>query len=386
MPKPRFCRNPDCPNAVFHAPDWCSKNGSYFTLAHGEVQRWVCKSCGYGCSDQTESMHYYAKRRLDFRRVFSRLRGGSSLRDIGRELGYSRTAIANAVLRLGRQSMAAHIVSMLDIEFTGNLSFDGLLSALTSRDYASHITVLGDKRHELIVAMTQATTERGGNRTEQQLKRITAKRQRWHPDPRRLSESISIIVNELPRFSSDRPVTIDIDENPMYTKAIETDLAMRWLEEHGRLTVYRTPGGAPRTPLSPLAFVNHVDLMIRHRVKEHTRESIAIGRNAVMQMHRMWMFAWDYNTRQPARVRRTGDVSRLEHAGVDAKTIRGLRNTFYTRRISLRLLPILSSMKQVWTGDLESPPVRWKLGQKRTGPTITKYALSDLRFAFPQGV
>jgi hypothetical protein len=331
-------------------------------------------------------MHYFAKRRLDFARVFSRLRGGSSLRDIGRELGYSRTAVANAVLRLGRQSMAAHIVSMLDIEFTGKLSFDGLMSALTSRDYTSHITVLGDKEHELIVAMTQATTERGGNRTERQSKRIAAKRRRWRPDPARLGQSISLIVNELPRFSSDKPVTIDIDKNPMYTKAIEEDLAMRWLEEHDRLAVYRTAGTAPRTPLSPLAFVNHVDLMIRHRVKEHTRESIAIGRNAVMQMHRMWMFAWDYNTRQPARVRRPGDVSRLEYAGVGTGTIRRLRRTFHTRRISLRLLPMSTSMKQVWTGDLETPPVRWKAGQKSTGPRITKYALRDLRFAFPQGL
>ena len=331
-------------------------------------------------------MHYYAKRRLDFGRVFSRIRGGSSLRDIGRELGYSRTAVANAVLRLGRQSMAAHIVSMLDIEFTGGLSFDGLLSAVTSRDYASHITVRGDKRHELIVTMTQATTERGGNRTEQQTKRMKAKRKSWRPDASLLGESISMIVNELPRFASDKPITIDIDENPMYTKAIDSDLAMRWLKDHDRLAVHRTPGSAPRTPTSPLAFVNQVDLMIRHRVKEHTRESIAIGQNSVMQMHRMWMFAWDYNTRQPARVRRTGDVSRLEHAGVHPSTIGGLRKTFYTRRISLRLRPLHQSIKQVWTGDLPSPPVRWKVGQKRTGPTITQYALGDLRFAFPQGL
>ncbi len=40
-----------------------------------------------------------------------------------------------------------------------------------------------------------------------------------------------MIVNELPRFASDKPVTIDIDENPMYTKAIDSDLAMQWLKQ-----------------------------------------------------------------------------------------------------------------------------------------------------------
>jgi len=80
-------------------------------MAHGDVQRYKCKRCGCGASAQTESMFYFSKRRLDLQRIYSRLRGGSSMRDIGREFGCSRTAIANAVLRLGRQSMAAHITS-----------------------------------------------------------------------------------------------------------------------------------------------------------------------------------------------------------------------------------------------------------------------------------
>ncbi|MFW5849130.1 MAG: hypothetical protein ACOCXN_05095, partial [Spirochaetota bacterium] len=64
-------------------------------------QRFVCKHCGKGMGMQTESMHYYAKRRLDLADILSRVHGGSSLRDIGRELGCSRMAIANAVVRLG---------------------------------------------------------------------------------------------------------------------------------------------------------------------------------------------------------------------------------------------------------------------------------------------
>jgi hypothetical protein len=282
--------------------------------------------------------------------------------------------------------MAAHIISMLELEFTGKLSFDGLLSSLTSRDYPSHITVLGDKRHELIVAMTQAVTERGGRRTAKQRKRIKQKRAVWRPTAGKLRESISLIVHELPRFASNRPMYIDIDENPMYTRAIDEDQAMRWADSCNRLSVHRTPGSAPRTTSHPLAFVNQVDAMIRHRVKEHTRESIAFGRNAVMQMHRMWVFAWDYNTRQPARVRRTGDRSRLEHAGVRPETLRGIRNVFYTRRLSLRFLPFPESIKRVWLGELESPPTRWRKGQKSHGPRITDYAISDLLFAFPQGV
>lgn len=328
-------------------------------------------------------MYAYSKRRIDLGEVFSRLRGGSSQRDIARELGCSRTAVATAMLRLARQAMSAHILLLCGLGASPRMCFDGLVSALSSRDYPTQISVLADAGRQLILAMTHCTTERGGSRTEVQKRRISRKRAVWQPKPGALSESIRLLVNELGRFASPAGVHIDTDEHPLYARVLATDLAMRWYREAGCLSVRRTSGSAPRTPDNPLFLMNYLDRMIRHRMKEHTRESIALGRNASAQMHRMWIFAWDHNTRQPRRVGATGEPSRAEAAGVSPVVLKRLKREFTTRRCSLRGIAVPQSIRRVWTAALDSPPVRWRSVQKTRGPRVPAFALRDLSFAYP---
>lgn len=385
MPRPRYCRNPECPYSQVAPAYWLVRDGTYRSRAHGAVQRYRCRHCNRAMSDQTESMHYYAKRRLNLLEIFSRIRGGSSLRDIGRELGCSRSAIANAVLRLGRQAIACHAVLLRELALRGDFAFDGLVSALESRDYPVQITTLVDRSHELLLAMTHAVTERGGRRTASQRRRIAQKRLIWNPKPNSLMESISLLVNELPRHAIRLPICIHTDEHPLYASAIRRDLAMQWYAMHGQLHVRRTAGRQARTTRNPLFAVNYVDRMLRHRMKEHARESIAIGRNATMQMHRMWVFAWDHNVRQPERVAVTNCDSRAVSAGVDRRLIRTMRREFATRRQSLRRVPISESLRMVWLGRLETPPVRWSTSQKRSRIAISNYARIDLSFANPHG-
>jgi hypothetical protein len=332
-------------------------------------------------SEQTESMHYFAKRRLDLGAIFSRLRGGSSLRDIGRELGCSRTAVANAVVRLGRQAMASHVDLVCGLELPARFVFDGLVSAVTSRDYPSQIQTLVDSSAELLLAMTHYVGERGGRWTPAQRRRIQRKRTVWTPERGALTESIQLLVNELPRFAGANPITIDTDCHPLYRTVIDNDCAMQWYRNHRRLEVRRTPGTAPRTSANPLFPVNYVDRMIRHRVKEHTRETIAVGRNATMQMHRMWIFAWDHNVRQPHRVAETAAQSRALKAGVSAPHLRRLQRQFTTRRRMLRGIRIPESIRRVWLSQLPTPPVRWRVGQRSSGPVPQQYAQLDLSLA-----
>ena len=385
MPRPRYCRNPECRYAYDHPPHWLVKAGTYYTVAHGTVQRYVCKRCGKWMGDQTESMHYYAKRRLDLREIFSRVRGGSSLRDIGRELGCSRTAVANAVVRLGRQAIASHVELLSALELPGDFAFDGLVSAVGSRDYPSQIHTLVDRSAEVVLAMTHAVTERGGVRTKGQSRRIDRKRRIWQPTPGALSASIALLVHELPRFAGNLPITIHTDEHPLYVAAIEEDLAMRWHRVQGRLEVKQTSSTLPRTLDNPLFAVNYVDRMIRHRMKEHTRESIALGRNATMQMLRMWMFAWDHNVRQPFRVQDLGSRCRAIESGVSEVVVNRLRREFYSRRKSVRRRRVAESMRQVWLGMNEGPPVRWAKPQKSFGPILRDYAIIDLMLAKSAG-
>jgi len=385
MPRPRFCPNPHCTYHGNPRPKWLVRNGTYHTVAHGTVQRYLCTGCWRGMSAQTRSMHYYAKLRLDLPRIFSRLRGGSSMRDIARELGCSRTAIANAVMRLGRQVMASHALLLPSIESSGRVCFDGLVSSLTGGDYPSQITTLGDSETELLLAMTHCVTERGGTRTGAQRHRICRRRRVWHPRRGALTDSISLLVRELSRFASPRRLLIDTDRHPIYARVIDADLALSWYRSHHLLATRTTSSKAPRTTANPLFLMNYLDRMIRHRMKEHTRESIAFARNATLQMHRMWIFAWDHNCCQPMRVERRKDCSRAEHAGLPAATLSRLRRELYSRRAALRGVPMPESMRRVWTASLDSPPVRWRVGQKSGGPVIPAYAVRDLSCAYPQG-
>ena len=304
------------------------------------------------------------------------------MRDIGRELGCSRTAVATAVLRLGRQAMGAHLLMLCGLEHSGKLSFDGLLTAVVSRDYPSQITTLGDSKQELLLAMTHCVTERGGRRTAVQKRRIARRRVRWNPEPRGLTSSISLLVHELSAFAGHKPVLLDTDEHPIYPGVIKNDMALRWYHSAGLLTVRRTPGTAARTSANPLSFLNYLDRMIRHRMKEHTRESIALARNSTMQMHRMWIFAWDHNARQPRRVAPRYMQTRAQLAGVSPKRFTRLNREFFTRRFNLNGLPVPPSMSRVWSAMLDTPALRWRVKCERPGPTIPAFARRDLSRAY----
>jgi hypothetical protein len=307
------------------------------------------------------------------------------MRDIAREVGCSRTAVATAVLRLARQAMAAHIMLMVELEPSQRVCFDGLVSAVATRDYASQITTLGDSERELILAMTHCITERGGQRSHRQRRRRARRAAVWHPQRGALKDSITLLVKELSQFAAPTQLRLDTDEHPIYAQVIAADLALRWYRRHQLLSVHTTPGAAARTVSNPLFLMNYVDRMIRHRLKEHTRESIALAHNATMQMHRMWLFAWDHNTRQPLRVAGSERRSRAELSQIAPALLRRLHREFFHRRFSLRRLPVPESIWRVWAGALATPPVRWRVGQQGAGLRIPVFALRDLSYRDQHG-
>ena len=305
------------------------------------------------------------------------------MRDIGRELGCSRTAVANAVLRLGRQAMAMHLDLIAGLECSGRLSFDGLVSAVCSRDYQAQINTLADSETEMLLLLTHCVTHRGGTFTARQRRRIEERRSVWQPSTGSLTASISQLINELPRFSRDSRLHIDTDEHPLYRRLIDSDLALRWFDRANLLSVRRTPGSAARTVENPLFLMNYIDRMIRHRMTEHTRESIALARNSTMQMHRMWIFAWDHNARQPLRVANPQSRSRAQNAGISESRLTRMHRQFFSRRHSLRGLVVPRPIRSVWTASLPTPPVRWTGPHKRRRPVVPAYALLDLSLARP---
>ena len=142
MPVPLACPRRDCPNHAAPAPGWLVRYGFYHCRAHGAVQRYRCRGCRHTVSDQSESLHYYAKRRLPLQALWLSLVAGSSLRDIARRYHASPQGVQNALLRLGRQAMAAQLRLLQALKAPSRVVYDGLRSCVSSHDYPCDLTAL----------------------------------------------------------------------------------------------------------------------------------------------------------------------------------------------------------------------------------------------------
>jgi hypothetical protein len=181
-----------------------------------------------------------------------------------------------------------------------------------------------------------------------------------------------------------RPAVIDTDEHILYRPAIRRSVPARHYRPAGRLHHLRTPASAPRTRDNRLFAVNYADRLLRHRLREHTRATIACGRHAVMQMHRAWIFAWDHNAHRPWRVKQPGMGVHAAQGAVASEAVAELRRRFFTRRIIPTGAGLPESIRRAWLCELPTPPVRWRKGQKGTTVRCPAYARLQLEAAVQQ--
>jgi hypothetical protein len=351
------------------------------------VRRVRCRACGATASWQTESLHYFAKRRLPLRAIWRSLLGGASLREIADRYSLSPPAVQHALQRLGRQAMAGHLCLLAQLRPRERLVFDGLRSYVVCKDYPCDITTVVEPTGETILTMEHTIFTRGGTVSEAQARRLCKRLQSWRPARGTMSGDISRVVSELwdyLRPGVPRPAVIDTDEHPLYRPAIRHSVPARHFRPAGRLRHLRTPGSAPRTRENRLFAVNYADRLLRHRLREHTRGTIACGRHAVMQMHRAWIFAWDHNVHRPWRVRQPGQGVHAAQGAATAAAVAQLGRRFFTRRILPVETGLPESIRRAWLCELPTPPVRWRKGQKGTGVRCPAYARRQLEAAVQQ--
>ncbi len=385
MPIPRFCPNPACPNHFRPSRLWSVHFGSYHTRAHGIVPRYRCRSCSRTCSDQTESVHYYAKRRVPLKAIWLSLLGGASLREIARRYALSCPVVQNALLRLGRQAMAAQLQLLEQLHPRTTLVYDGLRSFVSSQDYPCDITTVVEPEGETILSMTHTVMRRTGTMSCRQRQRVGRKQQVWRPEKGTMKKDISLLIRELwdyLRPSCEAPAEIRTDEHPLYRALLTRDPLCAHFRAAGLLVHRRTPGTAVRTFENPLFAVNYVERLLRHRLKEHARETIAFGRNATMQMHRAWIFACDHNCRREYRVKQPQLGVHAGQAAVRPQVVRQVGRQFFVRRIRVPPIVVPESIQRVWTAQVMTPPMRWRVGQRASSVKVPSYALCDLALSY----
>jgi hypothetical protein len=277
--------------------------------------------------------------------------------------------------------MAGQIHLLHHLNPRRELVFDGIRSFVTSTDFPCDLTTVIDRAGEVILTITHAIFRRGGTMTPKQKERIELKYAAWQPESGSFTHAISLLIREIwdylrPEVASH--ARIDTDQQPLYAAVMQKDATTAFYRAANLFTHHQTPSTAPRNHDNPLFPANYVDRLIRHRVREHTRETIAFGRNAVAQMHRIWIFAFDHNCRRKWRVKRPAEGVHAAQGTVEPKLIPALTREFYTRRIRITRQEVPESIHDVWTGAIPTPPHRWGKGQVGTDVRIPAFAVRDL--------
>lgn len=377
---PTHCTNRNCPNYYDPPERWCYRHGSYHTRAFGCVQRYRCSCCRTTVSDQTESVNYYSKRPLDIQHVGKAL-VGRSMHEAAKQMEVTDGVIFNHVFRAGRQSMAAQVHMLDGMPKRDKVAFDGLRSFVTSQDFPCDITTVVDSDSETILTMIQSIFRRGGRVTSAQRRRMIRKLAVWQPKKLSMSRDIAVLIHEMLSYLTltlEEPAIVDTDEHWLYRKQMNQGLPAQYIRQ--QVLIHRqTSAKAPRTWRNPLFAVNYVDQMLRHREKEHTRETIAFGRSSVMQMHRVWMWAWEHNAMRPYRERTPELGVHAVQGVITEEQLEEITAEFSERRISLRGKVVPRSIYDVWSAEIPNPPMRWlKAEQKQRKPRIPAYCLRDL--------
>ena len=388
MPNPTHCPNLECINAYRPSAPWFTRHGRYQTVAHGVIQRYRCTRCGTTMSEQTESLHYYAKRHVPYRAVWESLTSGASQRAIADRYRLSPQAVHNAVIRLGRQAMASQALLLQEMSPVHSIVLDGLRSFVTSQDYPCDLSMCIEAVGETILSIEHTVLHRGGRKREYQKRRMDRKMESWQPRPGRYTAAITLLLKEMwdcIRPQSDgSPAVLHSDRHWLYSSLIKRNRVCQH-QSLAQLFVHRqTSSHQPRTRSNPLFPANYVDLLLRHRMKEHTRETIAFGRNAVSQMHRLWVFAWDHNARKPHRVRHPERGVHAAQAVAGSMEVKAISRQLFVRRIDLWGASIPASLRAVWMQKTETPPVRWRSGQRGTNVRLPAFAIRDLNRADQQ--
>ncbi len=280
--RPPFCPNRDCDSHADPAR-WRFRKKGFFVRQHHprKVQRYQCHQCGRNFSSQTFSPTYWLRYTHLLERLFHRVIGGSCLRQISRELGVSPTTVQRQTERLGRHCLLFHERLRPRGAPTEPLVLDGFRTFEHSQYWPFDLNLLIGVSH-YVYGVGEAELRRSGTmRPSQQAKRARLERKHGRPAPQATRDSVQeLVARVVPSGSS---ATIRSDEHQSYPRAL------RGIPDR-RIRHETTSSKESRTTQNPLFPVNLADLLLRHSIGEHKRETIAFAKRRQGAMYRASIF------------------------------------------------------------------------------------------------
>ena len=358
---PPFCPNSAC-EAHYHAPPgrWWVRDGTYSSSLHRRIQRYRCRLCNKYFSTQTFDIDYYAKRRVDYRKLVALVGCCCGIRQIARYLGVGYETVSNRVMRFARQALAMQTEVTDRLPIDEDLCADGLQSYWVSQYVPNNITVLAGSGSRFIYAAIGSSVRRSGRMTCAQRARRETLERSFRADPKALIHAFTEICDTACRMiePSARSLTVlDTDRHVAYRRALARHGPWHLLRETGRVVHRSTSSRLARTASNPLAAINSIDRQIRIDLAEHVRETVRCARNPNRSMERFWVWCFGYNYHKRYRVNQpAGDTTRhYQAAGIDEQRIRSAQRGLWSARRFMRRTRPVGSMLVVWMRMLERP-------------------------------
>jgi transposase-like protein len=282
--EPPFCPNDGC---WFHQHDrdsWPVIRAGFFVRKHlsGRIQRWRCLHCKRYFSAQTFRTDYWLKKPHLQLPLFMALVSCSCARQIAREFGVSPETVLRQTARLGRHSLLFHYQNRPRGPVSEPLVVDGIESFEYSQYTPVHFHLAIGSSSHYVYGFTDSELRRKGRMTVVQRRRRTELELRLgRPDPKSIEKEFAALLELV--APGPQKLALFTDEHQAYPRALRRlpHLAI----EHDR-----TSSRAERTAQNPLWPINHADMLIRHSLSEHKRETISFARRRQCSAERLWVF------------------------------------------------------------------------------------------------
>ena len=347
---PPHCPNPNCKHHNPQATPWPVVRCGFFRRHKPPhvVQRYRCRACGRLFSDQTFSTSYWLKRPELLLQIHKHAVSGAANRQIARILKSAPSTVDNHLARLGRHCLLFQRHLLANLSPRRDIAIDGLVTFEHSQYLPYEMVAAVDRPSSFILHFAEAERRRSGTMTDpQKQKRQLIEQQHGRPDPKSLIRAVMEVLAV--SLKGAVQAIVCSDKHKTYPRAIAkfTSCAI----EHRQ-----TDSRAPRTSRNPLFEVNVLDMLIRHCLKDHTRETIAFGKRRQHSMYRLAIYVVWRNTiklRREKRCRQTPAMMvglldrRLTEEEVLARRLFVSRielpplwRQYYWRRVQTRVLPV----------------------------------------------
>jgi hypothetical protein len=361
MFSPPFCPYKACSNHT-HPPRkrWWRRDGFHPTACFGPVPRFQCGSCKRTFSTQTFSTDYYAKRKIEYRRLEALLSSSMSVRSLASAFSCSCGSILNRIDRLARQELAAHSILRPSAARHENVCIDGFVSFDRSQFFPNTITISIASTSRFVLSFTHASLRRSGSMRPAQKRRRDELYLGLDFEKRALERSFSELLDELERDRPPgplKPLVIVTDEKLEYRRALSAHPLFRNQDEEHRVAHLTVNSRLPRTFINPLFASNYLDREIRKDQAAHRRETTCFGRSVANGLMRMASYVgWhNYRKRYLLKAPVAWVQTHAQEAGVPRDRIGRVRERMFNKRAFLSLLSLSPLERRIWMKGFPTP-------------------------------